>query len=168
METNDLEKSPTHDGEAAEATALAGIPDATTNGAAPATSEPLPFLSKQQIMDADDVKTEIVDVPEWGGRVRVKVMTGPERDQWELACIKGRGKLRKFSFDNIRATTAAFCIVAEDGKRMFTKEEIDVLAKKSGAALSKVWEVASRINGLTSADVEELAGNSEDGPSEDS
>lgn len=126
------------------------------------------FLSKQQIMEAKDVTFEIVDVPEWGGKVRVKVMTGPERDQWELANIDGRGKLQKFSFKNVRAITAAFTIVDENGKRMFETNEIMELAKKSGPALDRVWTVASRLNKLTQADVEELAGNSDSGHSDDS
>jgi len=40
-------------------------------------------LNKEQILRADDLKTEEVDVPEWGGSVRVRVLTGTERDAFE-------------------------------------------------------------------------------------
>ena len=36
------------------------------------------LLSKEQILKSDDLKSEIVAVPEWGGDVKVRVMTGTE------------------------------------------------------------------------------------------
>jgi hypothetical protein len=37
-------------------------------------------LSADAILAADDIVTEAVDCPEWGGKVLVKAMTGAERD----------------------------------------------------------------------------------------
>lgn len=53
---------------------------------------------------------------------------------------------------------------------MFGGGEADVkaLGRKSALALNRVFEVAQRINGLTEEDMEELAGNLENGQSEDS
>ena len=38
------------------------------------------LLSKSAILCANDLQTEDVDVPEWGGTVRVRSFTGRERD----------------------------------------------------------------------------------------
>lgn len=124
------------------------------------------ILGKTDILKTDDIKRELVPVPEWGGSVYVKTMTGPERDQFELSCITGKGKNRRMSFENVRATAAAFTICDEKGNRLFQANEVIELGRKSGNALGRVWEVASRLNGLTQEDVEELAGNSGDGPSD--
>lgn len=124
-------------------------------------------LTKQDIIDADDITIEPVDVPEWGGRVYVRVMDGPSRDAFELSMMKGRGKAAKMSMENVRAKCAAATICNAAGERLFSDKEIELLSKKSGAALNRVWEVSARLNGLTEKDVEELAGNSSGDHSDD-
>ena len=42
-----------------------------------------PMLTQEQIRAASDLKTEEVYVPEWGGSVLMRGMTGTERDAWE-------------------------------------------------------------------------------------
>ena len=39
------------------------------------------ILNREQILAANDVKTRIVDVPEWGGSVIVRGLTSLERDR---------------------------------------------------------------------------------------
>ena len=41
------------------------------------------MLTKDQILKSDDLPSEEVSVPEWGGSVMVRSMTGYERDQFE-------------------------------------------------------------------------------------
>ena len=41
------------------------------------------LLSKTAILCANDLKTEDVDVPEWGGAVRVRSFTGRARDAFD-------------------------------------------------------------------------------------
>ncbi|MFE3382837.1 hypothetical protein [Streptomyces anulatus] len=45
------------------------------------------YLSAEQILDADDLAIEDVPVPEWGGTVRVKGMSGTERDRFEAGFV---------------------------------------------------------------------------------
>lgn len=120
------------------------------------------LLSRSQILESDDLVTEDVPVPEWGGDVRVRTLTGTERDAFELS-ISGDGK--KKNLENLRARLAALCIIDEDGQRVFSDDDVRKLGLKSAGALGTVFDVASRLNGLTEKDVEELAGNSEAAPS---
>ena len=53
------------------------------------------LLSKTAILCANDLQTEDVDVPEWGGVVRVRSFTGRERDAFEASMVRGEGKDRK-------------------------------------------------------------------------
>lgn len=123
------------------------------------------LLTRDQILTADDLQTEDVPVPEWGGTVRVTGLTGTERDAFE-AEILGDGKKRNLA--NLRAKLVARSAVDENGARVFTDGDIGKLGLKSASALTKVFEVCQRLSGLTPDDVEELAGNSEAGQSDSS
>ena len=122
------------------------------------------LLSKDQILAAEDLVTEDVEVPEWGGTVRVRMMTGAERDSFEDSLTQTKGKNVKTNLANLRARLVARTVVDEAGKRMFTDAEAGVLGQKSAAALDRVFEAARKLNGMTEADVEELT---EDFPEED-
>lgn len=126
------------------------------------------YLSRDAILAADDVQFEDVEVPEWGGKVRVKSLTGKERDALESSMIVGKGKNANVNLNNLRAKLVARSVVDEDGKRIFTDDDIAALGAKSAAALTRVYEVAQRLSGITQEDVDELTKNSETAPSEDS
>lgn len=119
------------------------------------------FLSADDILSADDLPREPVDVPEWGGTVLVQGMSGTERDRFEAAMMTDNmsGISRDRALDNYRARLAAACIVDESGKRMFQGAAVKRLGDKSASALSRVVVVASRLSGLTDGDVDELTGN---------
>lgn len=119
------------------------------------------FLNRDDILGAQDLPTEDVHVPEWGGWVRVRGLTGAERDAFEAEIIQTRGRETHVNLRNIRAKLVARTIVDEEGKRIFGDADIHALGEKSARALQRVFEVAQRLSGLTDQDVEELAKNSE-------
>jgi hypothetical protein len=117
------------------------------------------LLTKDQILQANDLKTADVEVPEWGGTVRVQTMTGSARDDYEQNLIKSRGGDKSKNLENVRALLLAATIVDEQGQLMFTSEDVKALGKKSVKAMDRVFAEASRLNALSDADVEDLAGN---------
>jgi hypothetical protein len=126
------------------------------------------ILNKQQILEAPDIKKELVAVPEWGGEVYVKGMSGSERDNFEAAIIERRGKATRVNLKNIRARLAAACICDEQGNPLFTPADVEDLADKSAAALGRVYDVASRLSGIGEADIDELADGLKSDPFGDS
>ena len=110
------------------------------------------LLSKESIMGVSDLPTEVVEVSQWGGSVKVRGMNAGERDRFEEA-------IRKHGMANLRSLLASMTIINEDGKRMFSDKEVDKLAEKSAEALDTIVEVASRLSGLLDEDVEILEGN---------
>ena len=48
------------------------------------------ILSKDAILAADDLPRETVHVPEWGGDVYVRTMSGTDRDAFETSLIARR------------------------------------------------------------------------------
>lgn len=117
------------------------------------------LLTKAAILQAVDLPTETVEIPEWGGAVLVRGLTGAERDAFEASVIELRGKERSFHLENIRAKLAALSMVGDDGERLFSDREVSELGKKSAQALQRVFSVAQRLSGLTEADIEELTKN---------
>ena len=123
------------------------------------------LLSKTAILAAQDLQTEDVEVPEWGGAVRVRSFTGRERDAFEASMVRGDGRDRKVDLTNMRARLVGLTVIDESGQRLFTDEEADLLGAKSGAALDRVFAIAQKLNGLSGSDVEELSKNSSGVPS---
>lgn len=107
------------------------------------------MLSREAILGIDDLPTEEVSVPEWGGTVLVRAMTGAERDQLERMLAK----------DTVsRASIAALCLVDANGDRLFTDADLDALAKKNGGALEKVVNAALSFNAITEEAITEGKG----------
>lgn len=126
------------------------------------------LLKREDIFAAEDIQTERVAVPEWGGEVLVKGLTGAQRDAFEQQVVEEKGKKVKINLDNFRAKLAAYCIVDEEGKRLFSDLDIGALGNKSASALNRVFDVARRLSGLSDSDVEELEKNSASGPTDSS
>lgn len=106
-------------------------------------------LTKDQILEANDLKNEAVNVPEWGGTVHVRTMTGADRDQFESSMVATLPDgTRKTDMTNLRAKLVALTLVDANGSRLFDVNDIDRLGLKSAGALEKVFVVAQRINGL--------------------
>jgi ribosomal protein S21 len=121
------------------------------------------FLTKEQILAAADLPEEVVDVPEWGGKVLIRGMTGAERDAFEESVMVTRGNNRELNLRNFRAKLVARSIVDPVTKeRMFSDNEIAELGKKSARALQRVFEAALRLNGMTAESVEELTKSTEE------
>jgi hypothetical protein len=129
------------------------------------SGDSMSLLSKTAILAAQDLQTEDVEVPEWGGAVRVRSFTGRERDAFEASMVRGDGRDRRVDLTNMRARLVGLTVIDESGQRLFTDEEADLLGAKSGAALDRIFAIAQKLNGLSGADVEELAKNSSGVPS---
>lgn len=111
------------------------------------------YLTKQQILEARDIRYVDVEVPEWGGKVRVKMMTGTERDAYEASLYEvkagpdGKSDIR-FNREDMRCKLLARVLVDEQGRRLFADAEIRTLGQKSAAALERVYKEAQRLNAL--------------------
>lgn len=117
------------------------------------------LLTREQILQFDDANYEEVQVPEWGGSVRVKAMNGTERDAFEASLFETRGKQQVMKMDNIRAKLVARTVVDENGQPIFGVGDIEALGKKSAAALDRVFTVSQRLSKITDTDIEELTKN---------
>lgn len=117
------------------------------------------LLTKEQILDADDRKFETVECPEWGGEVRLKSITGAQRDDYETSVISGNGTDRKMNLRNARAKLIVLCAVDAEGRALFTPDDLRALGRKNAAPLDRLFDMCRKLAGMSENDVETLTEN---------
>ena len=118
------------------------------------------YLSRDTILNAEDLKSEDIDVPEWGGKMRLREMTGADREEYAEA-VSGRAS-------HYREALIAFSAIDAQGNRVFTIEDVEALSRKSDRAIQRLAEAATRLSGIGRAAVEDARKNSSPEPSADS
>ncbi len=104
----------------------------------------LPIGTRENILAADDLKTDVIEVPEWGCALRVRGLTLGEVNRIVALSSDSKGKLSSIK-------SALFSFIAGVVEPKFTDLDIDELQKKSAVVL----RVVKRIN--------QLSGMGEDG-----
>ncbi len=106
------------------------------------------LLSRDSILAAPDRRFTEVHVPEWNGTVRLASLTAAQLLQYHE-------EMGKPSSDHVGWLLSA-SIVDEDGKAVFTAEDIPALQAKAPAAVLRVFNEASKLNAM---DAESVRGN---------
>ncbi|MFJ5644034.1 hypothetical protein [Streptomyces sp. NPDC093223] len=124
-------------------------------------------LNRDAILGAVDVQTEKVDVPEWGGDVIVRGLTGDELDAFQGSIrqfrptFDGKGMEAVLIQEGMRAKLLTKCLIDEAGERLFTDQDASALGAKNGSVIDRLYDVAARLSGLSEEEKEALEGNSE-------
>jgi len=115
-------------------------------------------LNKNQILEADDLKMKKVMVPEWAdvgdsdAYVMLRTLTGSEREGFESTMYSidedSETPQVKLTSTDYRAKLCAFCMVDDDGNRLFVESDIPELNGKSSIALDRVFAAAQELNGI--------------------
>jgi phage FluMu protein gp41 len=134
-----------------------------------ATTKPK-LLTRDDILSAEDRATEVVEVPEWGGAVTSRALSGTERDRFETESVsygrtnQGGLQISGVQTNNLRAPLVALSRIDADAKRMFSDKDELALGDKSAAALNRVFEAAQRLSRISQRDVEVLTADLKGGP----
>ena len=119
-------------------------------------------LSKAKILAAKDVKlSEAVPVPEWGGDVYIRTISGTERDKFEEAYSEQKMKAFRVRF-------LVMTLADESGERLFADADIDALGGKSSVVINRLFDKAWQHNAFTDEAVDALGNDSPTAPSESS
>ncbi len=117
------------------------------------------MLTKDSIFAADDIKSEVVSVPEWGGSLTVRGLTGSQRDAFEQSLIDAKKKGASVDMRNMRAKLVVRSVVDESGALLFSDSDAEALGNKSAAPLDRLFSAAQKLSGMTDADLEEMEKN---------
>lgn len=116
-------------------------------------------LNREQILGALDLKSESVDVPEWGGQVLVSVMSGAARDALMDTLATPQSSSR------FQGVMIASTVVDEASKPVFSADDVEALTRKNPDVMARVVSVAMRLNGIGQKAVAEAEKNSDAAPS---
>lgn len=121
----------------------------------------MPVLSRDAIKKASDWKIEKVEVPEWGGEVCIKTLSGTERDLFEDGYAEQKMK-------NFRSRFLVLTLCDEAGERLYEDNEAEELGSKSSVVINRLFEKAWGLNAFRSEDIDALGNGSPSAPSESS
>ena len=103
---------------------------------------------RDKILAAEDIASEMVDVPEWGVKVEVRGMNGSDRSRiLDAAAAAGTNGLSVGAMyvDTVIATAYD----PETGLRVFSDSDRDSLLGKSASAIDRLAEVGMRLSGMS-------------------
>jgi hypothetical protein len=118
------------------------------------------MLTREQILGAQDIRIEPVEVPEWGGVVYVKRMScraAEEYQDWLMARQNGDGSLK---MADLRASLLARVLCDDQGRLLFSEDDIGALGEKDSAVMARLFQAAQKASGLVDDAVEETEKNS--------
>jgi hypothetical protein len=110
---------------------------------------------RDQIINADDIEHEIIEVPVWGVSIEVRSMTGRARTRLIKTATDNDGQL---DMETLYPDMVILCAFdPETGEQIFTQDDRDLLLSKSAGPLELIALAAMRISGMT-PDAVEVAG----------
>ena len=134
--------------------------------AAESAAEDFGYLTSDDVANADDLNFEDVMVPEWAkgkrAKLRVKSLTGTERDRFESSILTADGKgNRVVTTEQMRAKLVVMAVVhppgtPKAGERLWGDLDVNWISEKNAAALDRVFTAAQKLAGLSDDDVDEL------------
>jgi hypothetical protein len=113
-------------------------------------------LNRDQILFADDKLPTLtgLHIPEWGGSVSIRVMSGRQRERFEAAVNQG-------SHPNLRGLFATLIVCDAQGVPLFNDADIATLGEKSSTALDRIYRAGIKLNAIGKEGIDALEKNSE-------
>lgn len=105
------------------------------------------LLTRDQILSANDLQTRDVQVPEWGGDVRLRQLSALQVTRWRDLPES----------DTKYVALLVSSIVDETGATIFTAEDVDALAQKNIRTVELLMRAAFELNKLGGDDDEKNA-----------
>jgi hypothetical protein len=128
------------------------------------------MLTRETILKTDDRRIEPVKLPEWGGELFVRNLSGTELSDWQDLCASRTDPKTK-KVTNSRGLKGALLVAAAcdaDGAPVFQEGDAEWLEGKNAAPLNRVWDKACEMSGIGGDEKKKLEKNSDDDPTGDS
>lgn len=111
------------------------------------------ILSATEIEKASDLKTEEIDVKEWGGTVAIRELSVAKRQEYsDYIATKPKDS-------DIVVAIIAMSLVGADGSPLFQIEDMKALQNRSPAVLQNICKKIYTLNGLDEASQEKIEKN---------
>lgn len=110
---------------------------------------------RERILEKDDRQSELIEVPQWGEKLKVVGMSAKERAR----LLRRITDTETGEMDIELMYPLLIIATAHDpdsGEKVFTEDDIDALNDKSGGALEVLGSAASRLSGMAQAEVNDM------------
>lgn len=108
------------------------------------------MLSFDDIVSADDIKTEDVEVPEWGGFITVKVFSKREQQDIRRAMMSSRSG-DQADYDNFERMVVLTGLVTPS----ISADQYNLMLERSGNAFDTVLKAILTVNNMSEDSTEE-------------
>ena len=129
-------------------------------------------LTRDEICGISDLRTERVDIPEWGGRhVFVRMMSGLEKVAFEDSLPSDEVELSGKQGLEFYAKLVTRVTVDDGGTPVFDSEsnaDAEMLCGKAVTALMRIAMAAAKLNGMEAKELEEMTKNLKETAASDS
>jgi hypothetical protein len=119
-------------------------------------------LSKEDIIGATDVEFAYVECPEWGGRVKLRSLNSAQRTRIEdhiQIFDNPDTKLKGVRQSGIKEMAIAEAAIDEDGRQLFSEEDVQLIASKNAKVVDRLWEKIAVMSGIGEMARDEAAKN---------
>ena len=119
------------------------------------------LLTAEQLTRPLPRRFERVELPEFGedAHVFVKGFTAREKGRFETSLQNKKGNRDKARVQEVRERLLVATVCDEDGTLIMSADDVSELGNQDSGVVSRLFDVAMRLCGMSDDDVEELAGN---------
>jgi hypothetical protein len=115
------------------------------------------LLSRDAILNAQDLATKDVEVKAWGGTIRLRMLTAAERAVLESQQMDSAAKWSDF-----KVRVISMAAIDEEGNNLFTEDDLNAIKAKSGSVIDLLFLEANNLNKLSTLDTDEAEKESAD------
>lgn len=99
------------------------------------------------------LKSETVNVPEWGTDVMIRELSASEHDSYQAAIVDiGTGGKVTVNLSNHRCELLVRALRDSEGKRLFRDAEVSMLGQAPSPVIDRLYTIAQRVTGVDETD----------------
>jgi hypothetical protein len=106
------------------------------------------FLSRDDILSAA-IKTAEVDVPEWGGKVKVRELSAHEVTTLGIGMVTDDGSIDRSQVPDMMTQAVVLGAIDENGERLFSEQDIELLKRKSFDPIQRIARAVLDMSGVS-------------------
>jgi len=95
------------------------------------------------------------------GDIWIHGLTSGEKDEYENSVVSIKGKSRQVKLTNARAVLMQQTIHNQHGARLFGEKDIGKLCMVPATVADPILDIARRLSGMATGEIEDLVGNSD-------
>ena len=124
------------------------------------------YLSREELIARATLRIEEVAVPQWDTTVRVRELSAIDKDKLQMSMVDmskvgengaSDGAVSQSSLIGIRAKLVCYCVVDEDGERIFTDADLPAIGEMPAEPLEPIFDVAMRLSGMSKKEQKKIA-----------